>query len=112
MLTRFLPWFLSVVLALSGATMVSARGQMVQGDAIVICSGYGVVTIVLGPDGEPVGAVHPCPDCTPHLAAVLPGAAPVAARPLTRVEPVPGVFAVVALAPAALPPQARAPPVG
>lgn len=112
MLTRILPWFLSFVLALSSATMVSARGQMVQGDAIVICSGYGVVTIVLGPDGKPVGEVHPCPDCTPPLAAVLPGAAPVAARPLTRAEPVRRAVMVIALAPAARPPQARAPPVG
>lgn len=110
MLTRLLPWFLSVVLALASATMVSARGQVAQGDAIVICSGYGVVTIVLGPDGEPVGSVHPCPDCTPHLAVVLPGAAPVAARPLTRAEPVLITVAVAMLAPVALPPQARAPP--
>ena len=107
---RVLPWLLSLALALSSATMASARGQMAQGDAIVICSGYGVVTIVLGPDGEPVGAVHPCPDCTPHLAAMLPGAAPVAARPLTRGQPVRPARVVVAPTPAAMPPQARAPP--
>ncbi|MCU0902013.1 MAG: hypothetical protein MUC82_16225 [Cypionkella sp.] len=110
MMIRFLPWFLSVVLALSSATMASARGQMVQGDAIVICSGYGIVTIVLGPDGEPVGSVHPCPDCTPHLAAVLPAAGPAALRPLTRAEPVRVGQGAVAPAPAAPPPQARAPP--
>ena len=110
MLNRILPWFLSVVLALSSATMVSARGQMVQGDAIVICSGYGVVTIVVGPDGEPVGSVHPCPDCTPHLAVVLPSIGSSPACPLTRAEPLPVLVPTLALAPAARPPQARAPP--
>ena len=110
MLTRILPWFLSVVLALSGATMATARGQMVHGEAIVICSGYGVVTIVIGPDGEPVGSVHPCPDCTAHLAVVLPSTILAPARPLTRAEPVHAAVPVLALAPAAPPPQARAPP--
>lgn len=110
MLSRMLPWFLSVVMALSSATMVSARGQMVQGDAIVICSGYGVVTIVIGPDGEPVGAVHPCPDCVPHLALGLPAQAAAVARPLTRAEPLRQGAPVIVARPAVVPPQARAPP--
>lgn len=110
MLIRVLPWLVSVVLALSSATMATARGHVVQGDAIVICSGYGFVTILVGSDGEPLGEVHPCPDCIPHLAvAPPPGVLPVA-RPLTRAEPLRDAVLAVASGRAALPPQARAPP--
>lgn len=110
MLFRILPWLMSALMALSSATMATARGHVVQGDAIVICSGYGVVTILVGPDGEPLGAVHPCPDCTPHLALVLPPAAPPVVQALTRAEPLRSVVLSVVLAAVSLPPQARAPP--
>lgn len=78
---------LCLVFALTGYTTAPARSQMAQGDAIVICSGYGIVTIVVDGNGDPLGSVHPCPDCILHMAVVLPPGAPTVLRPATRAEP-------------------------
>lgn len=73
---------LSVVLALGTATMAVARGQATGGgDSVVICSGYGVVTITLDADGNPTGPVHPCPDCLAGLGLALLPDAPLVLRP-------------------------------
>jgi hypothetical protein len=72
--------FLSLALALASVTMATARAQSasVTGQ-ITICSGYGVVSVAVDADGNPVGRVHPCPDCLAGLhlapAPVLAGAA-------------------------------------
>jgi len=105
-----LPLLLSAVFALTGITMAQARGQMVQGSAVVICSGYGVVTILVDSKGDPVGSVHPCPDCTLHGSLALsPGAEPVL-RPATRGDALPLAVATHAVGLRAPVPQARAPP--
>jgi len=46
---------------------ISAHGQL-----IVICTGEGVQTIRLGPDGAPVPHQPHCPDCTVPLLAAMP----------------------------------------
>lgn len=101
---------LSLVLALTGGTMATARGQMALGSPMVICSGYGVVTILVDAQGEPIGTVHPCPDCTLHAAFALPAEPLVPGRPNTRavVLAAPSVSLVADWRPQA--PQARGPP--
>ena len=71
---RLLP-MLTLILAFCAGTgvMSVARAQAAaaQGQDIVICSGYGVVTITVDADGNPISPVHPCPDCVAGLAAAL-----------------------------------------
>jgi hypothetical protein len=69
---------LSALLVLTSGTVAVARshGAGAMGDSIVICSGYGIVTITVDENGEPTGPVHPCPDCLAGMGlAVLPGGA-------------------------------------
>lgn len=71
---------LCLALVASSVTMAVARSQAAAMSAGVftaeICSGYGVTTITLDADGNPVGPVHPCPDCLAGLAAYLPPSLP------------------------------------
>lgn len=54
---------LSLVLALSGFVIAEARGASHDiGMDIVICSGVGMVTITIGPDGEPIEEKEVCPE--------------------------------------------------
>lgn len=86
-MNRFRPLFaFALVLALSVAsvTMAVARGQDAPAGTMVICAGYGVVTLALDAEGNPVGPVHPCPDClAAHLAIEAP-TVPATQRPATR----------------------------
>ncbi|MBD3763654.1 MAG: hypothetical protein IE927_02655 [Rhodobacterales bacterium] len=75
---------LALIVALTSGTMAVARGQTRVGDRIVICSGYGLVTVELDENGTPVGPVHICPDCTLSHLAHLPAAAPVLRAPQGR----------------------------
>lgn len=77
---------LSLVLALASVTMAVARGQMRAGQGagltVVICSGYGITSIQVDAQGNPVGPVHPCPECLAGFLADLgPGAPQVPAAP-------------------------------
>lgn len=69
---------LCLALALGSVSMAVARGQAVAlskgGTTIVICSGYGVTSITLDDQGNPIGPIHPCPECLAGLAAYLPPA--------------------------------------
>jgi len=60
--------------------MAVARGQAVAmskgGTTLVICVGYGVMTISLDDQGNPIGPVHLCPECLAGLAAYLPPGLP------------------------------------
>jgi hypothetical protein len=67
---------LAVVLALGSITMAVARGQAAPGETMVICSGYGVVTLTLDENGNPTGPVHPCPDCLAGLGLAVLGETP------------------------------------
>lgn len=89
---------LALVLGVSSVTMAVARGHAAaQGTAMVICTGYGLVTVTLDAQGNPTGPVHPCPDCVAGMAAlaVAPAVVPVlalrrgrAARAMARPVPV------------------------
>ncbi|MEJ1993356.1 MAG: hypothetical protein P8X50_17150 [Maritimibacter sp.] len=76
-LTTFAVVFASLVLA-------DARGTNPDlGTDIAICSGTTVTTITIGPDGQPVKQVEPCPDGNSVFAASF--ALPSFHAPETRV---------------------------
>ena len=62
---------LVLVTVVTSGPMASAK-MSAQGQLIVICTGEGVQTIRLGPDGEPVPHQPHCPDCTVPLLAAMP----------------------------------------
>lgn len=65
---------LCLALTVGSVTMAVARSQsavLAGAGTFVICTGYGVTTITLDADGNPVGPVHPCPDCLAGLAACI-----------------------------------------
>ncbi len=77
-------FILSLALALTGLSMAVARGQGQPEAAgqIVICTGVGITTITIGPDGAPVKAIHMCPDAMMQMVATFtPPPAPLA-RPV------------------------------
>ncbi|RUS65055.1 hypothetical protein EGN72_01745 [Pseudorhodobacter sp. E13] len=107
---------LCLALVASSVTMAVARGQALAlsrgGTTLVICSGYGVTTLSLDAGGNPIGPVHPCPDCLAGLAAYIPPAAvqPVVVAQLAgqikrvKAAPLPHLFHVLQT-------RARGPPV-
>lgn len=63
--------FLVATLISGSVTMASARHQARAVGEVVICTGYGLTTISIDENGDPVsGAVILCPDCLPALAAL------------------------------------------
>lgn len=75
---------LGLVVALASVTIVDARrpGAVVWHE---ICTGSGVMTLVLDREGRPAGPVQHCPDCLlPAVAIAGPGAAAVVARVARR----------------------------
>ncbi|MBV7380791.1 hypothetical protein [Maritimibacter dapengensis] len=63
---------MSLVLALSGAVLAGAKGASHDiGMEIVICSGIGMTTITIGPDGEPIEKSEVCPEGHSLLAATF-----------------------------------------
>lgn len=98
------------ILALTSVTMAVARGHAPAVGQVVICSGYGIVTIAVDADGNPTEAVQPCPDCVAGQSA-LP-AADFSDGPRARVAPrvLPFARGLVRGAQPALVPPARGPP--
>ncbi|MEE4120627.1 MAG: hypothetical protein V2I65_16625 [Paracoccaceae bacterium] len=79
----------ALVLGLSAVGAGHARGQAQLSGAIVICTGQGVVTVLVDAVGQPVERQVPCPDCVLSLlacAGVPPGALP---APLPHLAPRP-----------------------
>jgi hypothetical protein len=86
---------LAVSLTAMGLAAAMARGQTAIGGRVaVLCSGGGIVQIVLDPEGRPTGDSHLCPDLAASLLAALSVVAPEIARPAAPAE-------------AATPPQPR-----
>lgn len=106
-----LPWVLCTLFAVTSVTMASARGMVATGEAMVICSGYGVVTIMVDDKGEPVGTVHPCPECVAQLLVALPQPAVTMARPATPGRTVAPRPVAASVAFDRMGQEARAPPV-
>ncbi|MGL4310433.1 MAG: hypothetical protein ACRCSU_08085 [Paracoccaceae bacterium] len=53
---------LSLALAATGQVMASARGQVMAGLPVEICSVDGLITVTLDAEGRPTGPAHLCPD--------------------------------------------------
>lgn len=102
---------LSFVLALSGAVLASAKGASHDvGMEIVICSGVGMTTITVGPDGQPVETKEVCPDGYSTLGATF--TVPDLPRPTLRLVAEAMVDAVTLSTPRHdVTPSARGPPV-
>lgn len=87
-----LAFCLAALIALTGFGLASARGQLAQGGRVlVLCSGGGLVQVVLGADGQPTGESHLCPDLSAtaflSLDLAAPEAAPAADRATRLVLP-------------------------
>ncbi|WP_126979382.1 hypothetical protein [Frigidibacter oleivorans] len=101
---------LILIVGVTSQSMAIARGQTRIADTVVICSGYGIVSIQVDAEGNPVGAPHICPDMALSLLAAPEVAPPVLLRPeggIRRVEPRDIARAAAGRAVAA---QARGPP--
>lgn len=102
---------LSLVLGLASLTMAVARAQSAAVDGqITICSGYGVVSVAVDANGNPVGPVHPCPDCLANfLLATLPSPQ-AAAEALPRLSRLSVAHPPTRLAQHDIQPKSRGPP--
>ena len=69
--------------------MASARHQARAVGQTVVCTGYGVTTITIDAQGNPVpdGPMILCPDCVPALAALTDTVTPLFSAP-SRLVPV------------------------
>lgn len=79
-------WLLALVLALTSVTASVSRAQAAGSTDVVICSGYGVVTVSADENGNPTGPIHDCPFCLAAMGAALLSDPPVLDRPLSRGE--------------------------
>lgn len=83
MIRRLLASLLALSLVFASLVLAQARGASHDvGQDIVICSGVGMTTITIGPDGQPVRKSEPCPDGTSVFTATF--ALPVLLRPEAR----------------------------
>lgn len=110
-LRPFLTGCLALVIAATSLTMAVARGQVAVGDSIVICSGYGAVTITLDAQGNPVGPVHICPDCVLGAMAFVDANPVLPERPATVGRMLDRSAVVLPVGRASPHPCARGPPV-
>ena len=62
---------LAALLAVSSIGFAQARHQAAGQHSMVICTGYGLVTITLDADGTPVTQALPCPDILVAAQGVL-----------------------------------------
>jgi len=93
MIRAALAYLLSGLLVLASLVLADAEGASRDlGTDVVICSGIGLTTITLGPDGQPVKTTEPCPDGTSIFTATF--ALPVLPVPEARLvafgAPLPG----------------------
>lgn len=84
LLPRLLLMLLTLAFAAGSVGLAQARVQAGAAGEIVICSGSAMVTLAVGPDGQPVLATHLCPDCVPAMVAADPLAAQPPAVPALR----------------------------
>ncbi|QYZ68452.1 DUF2946 family protein [Neotabrizicola shimadae] len=103
-------WLLALVLALTSVTASVARAQAAGATDVVICSGYGIVTVAVDESGNPTGPVHDCPFCLAAMGAALLPDLPVALRPLSDGMRMDRPGEVAGWVRPSLPPLARGPP--
>jgi len=70
-LGSFAAFALAFAIALSSIGHASARNQAHGAQTLVICTGYGLVRIIMDADGNPVEQTLPCPDCVVTPVALL-----------------------------------------
>lgn len=63
---------LALTLAVASVGSVHARHLAAGAQTMVICTGYGLVQILIDADGNPVDRTVPCPDCVVVPPAMLP----------------------------------------
>lgn len=56
---------LALIVALSSVTMAQARHQARASAEAVLCTGMGMIAVAVDAQGNPVGPMLPCPECTP-----------------------------------------------
>ena len=69
-LRSYLALVLAALLTLTGQSMAVARGMPNAAGEIVLCTGYGPVSVLVDDDGQPVGKPHICPDYALSLFAL------------------------------------------
>ncbi|WP_371169371.1 hypothetical protein [Aliiroseovarius sp. 2305UL8-7] len=65
-------YFLAFAVTIASFALADARGthpDLENRIEMVICTGVGMTTLVIGPDGEPVESIHLCPDGAQIFAA-------------------------------------------
>lgn len=110
MLRAIFAYVLALALTVTGFSFAQARGTNPDfGMEIVICSGVGLTTITIGPDGEPIEKSHVCPDAASLVVAdfTMPVMELPESRLIARITP---VTANSSLAQHELSPSARGPP--
>lgn len=77
MTRSFVAYLLALVLTVTGFSLAQARGgdplatAYVDGVEMVICTGIGMTTITIGPDGQPIETQHVCPDGAQNFVAAF-----------------------------------------
>ena len=103
---------MAAVLALTSLTLAAARGQVRNGDTVVLCSGGAAVTVSLGVEGKPTGPAHICPDMALVLLAGVAASPAAAPSPVVRPGERLAIVAASVSAPRGVPPaRSRGPPV-
>ena len=70
MLRGLTAYIAALALTLASFVLADARGASHDmGFDAVICTGMGMVTVTIGPDGQPIEQAEPCPDGTSIFAA-------------------------------------------
>lgn len=77
---RFFAIFLMLTMVATTGAMAVMRDRDAGVQAMVICNGAGLQTILLDAQGEPVEPAPICPDCTMVLLAEGPSAPPLLLR--------------------------------
>lgn len=72
-LNPVLAGFLAFVVALSSVTMAQARHHPRAAGVMELCTGIGMIAVSVDAQGNPVGPMLPCPDCTPAAFALPDG---------------------------------------
>ncbi|MBR3371683.1 MAG: hypothetical protein IKG52_13735 [Rhodobacteraceae bacterium] len=71
LLRSFSGFALALCLALASIGFVQARHLAAGAQTLVICTGYGLVSVTIDADGNPVEHMLPCPDCIMPVVAGL-----------------------------------------
>lgn len=109
-LPRLVVFLLVGALALTSQELARARGEGLVSGTMVLCIGGTMAVVPMGPDGQPVGPAHVCPDGVLAVAGPPPAVtAPMRAEVLRAFVPAPPPEQPEARALRPVP-QARGPP--